>query len=75
MRNVHLTSDSENLFRAVYRPTARVGAPLIVAYVPDGISDEAVASLATRAAIPLHFGQRRSVHFSALGPDRPAAAR
>lgn len=66
MRSVHLTRLSEVAHLAVYRPTPHAGAPLIVEYVPDAISDQQVARLASARSIPVAFGQRRIVAFESL---------
>lgn len=70
MRAVHLTRQSESPLHAVYRPTAHPGAPLVVEFVPDAVSDSAVARLAGETMIALASGQRRRIRFDALGRGR-----
>jgi hypothetical protein len=70
MRAVHLTRNSESPLHAVYRPTAGPGAPLVIEFVPDGVSDSAVAHLAGETVIAIPDGQRRRVRFDALGRGR-----
>jgi len=66
MRSVHLSRLSEVAHPAVYRPTPHAGAPLIVEYVPDTVSDQQVARLASARSIPVAHGQRRVVAFESL---------
>jgi hypothetical protein len=73
MRSVHLIQLSESSQQAAYRPTPHAGAPLIVEFVPDDVSDREVARLASVAWAPVEFGQRHVVAFDSL--DRRRADR
>jgi hypothetical protein len=66
MRSVHLTHLSENPQRAAYLPTPHAGAPLIVEFVPDAVSDQEVARLASVTTAPVALGRRHVVAFHAL---------
>ena len=70
MRSVHLIRLSESAHHSVYGPTLRSGAPLIVEFVPDTVSDHEVARLATVRSILVGFGQRRVLSFVALDRRR-----
>ena len=70
MRSVHLIRLSGGAHHAVYGPTWRSGAPLIVEFVPDTVSDHEVARLATVRSILVGFGQRRVLPFPSLDRRR-----
>ncbi len=66
MRSVHLTHLSESPRHTVYRPTPHAGAPLIVEFVPDAVSDHEVARLASETSAPVALGHRHVVDFESL---------
>lgn len=73
MRTVHLIRLSADDHHSAYGPTWRPGAPLVVEFVPDAVSDYEVARLATVRAVVVAFGERRMVSFGSL--DRRRAGR
>jgi len=73
MRTVHLIRLSADDYQAGYGPTWRPGAPLVVEFVPDAVSDFEVARMATLRAVVVGFGERRVVAFASL--DRRRARR
>jgi len=73
MRTVHLIRLSADDYHAAYGPTWRPGAPLVVEFVPDAVSDYEVARLATVRTVLVAFGERRVVAFGSL--DRRRAVR
>jgi len=73
MRSVHLILLNGGAHHAVYGPTWNCGAPLIVEFVPDAVSDHEVARMASERAILVGFGQRRVVAYRAL--DRRSSQR
>ena len=66
MRSVHLMHVSDSPHHAAYLPTAHAGAPLIVEFVPDAVSDQEVARLASVTTSPVGLGQRQVVAFEKL---------